>query len=267
MNRLNKSNLRIKNDPKTKAVLECDFKIKAIEEEDEGFFIFEGFASTFGNIDSDGDIIHKGAFLESLKKRMPVVLWQHNSREPIGMPISLEETDEGLFIRARLPKSDTFVSGRVIPQMKVGSVTKMSIGFFILEANEQKVEDDRWILNITKVDLREFSLVTFPANELADVTDFKSLKEVDDAKELRAYLSDELGLSIKERDTLISKVKSIFGSDESNETEQLQEDEHTSDEAISMEKLDAAILAIKGPQPDAINALDKAILEIKNNGK
>tara|TARA_R110000772_G_C13310322_1_gene440412 strand:- start:18263 stop:19060 length:798 start_codon:yes stop_codon:yes gene_type:complete len=265
MRRIKKSNQRIKNDPKTKSVLECDFKIKAIEEEDEGFFIFEGFASTFGNVDSDGDIIHKGAFLESLKKRMPVVLWQHNRQEPIGMPVTLEETDEGLFIRARLPKADTFVSGRVIPQMKVGSITKMSIGFFILEANEEKI-DDRWILNITKVDLLEFSLVTFPANDQADVTAFKSLKEVDDAKALRSYLTEELGLSIKERDTLISKVKSLFGSDGPEEIEHLQ-DEHTSDEAISMEKLDAAILAIKSPQPDVFSTLDKAILEIKKHGK
>ena len=78
MNRFNKSSLRVKNDPKTKSFLECDFKIKKIDEEDEGFFIFEGFASTFGNVDLDGDRMIQGAFKESLKNRMPVVLWQHN---------------------------------------------------------------------------------------------------------------------------------------------------------------------------------------------
>lgn len=248
---------RLKDGPKTKCLMECDFKIKQIDEEDEGFFIFEGFASTFGNIDHDSERMIQGAFKESLKKKMPVVLWQHNSREPIGMPIELKETDEGLFIKARLPKADTFVSGRVIPQMKVGSVTKMSIGFFILEANEEKT-DDRWILNITKVDLLEFSLVTFPANDLAEVTDMKCLKEIEDPKDLRSYLKEELGLNCKERSLLISKVKSLFGSDD------LEEDitEESSDEAFSLEKLDSAIEMIKGPKPTVNSIIEKAIQEI-----
>ena len=264
MNRLKKSSLRIKDLGKTKSRLEYDFEIKSIhdDEEDDKFFIFEGFASTFGNIDHDGDIMVRGAFKESLEKRMPVVLWQHNTREPIGMPIELKETDQGLFIRARLPKDDTFVTGRVIPQMKVGSVTKMSIGFFILDSEDELIEGRR-VTHIKKVELLEFSLVTFASNEQASVTGMKSLQEIDDAKALRSWLSEELGLSIKERDTLISKVKSFFGSDEPNLDD---ENENTPDEVFSMASMDLAIDSIKGPKPDVMSTLDKAILEIKNNG-
>lgn len=246
---------------RVKSHLEFDFEIKSLhdDEEDNEFFIFEGFASTFGNIDHDGDIMVHGAFTESLQKRMPVVLWQHDSREPIGMPTELTETAEGLFIKARLPKADTFVTGRVIPQMKVGSVTKMSIGFFILEANEEK-KDGRWILNITKVDLREFSLVTFPANDQASVTDMKCLKEIGDAKDLRSYLKTELGLSNNESKTLISKVKSFFGSDDLEE----EDTGESSDEAFSLETLDSAIKSIKGPQPTVTSTIEKAIQEIQN---
>lgn len=266
MNRFNKSSLRVKDGGKTKSRLEYDFEIKSLhdDEEDDEFFIFEGFASTFGNIDHGSDIMVFGAFKESIEKRMPIVLWQHNTREPIGMPIEIKETDQGLFIRARLPKADTFVTGRVIPQMKVGSVTKMSIGFFILDSEDEIIEGRR-ITHIKKVELLEFSLVTFAENEQASVTGMKSLQDVDDAKALRTYLTEEFGLSIKERNTLISKVKSLFGSDEPKDE---IETENTSDEGFSMESMDSAIKSIKGPEvkTDAMSTLDKAILEIKNNG-
>jgi len=258
---LDKTILRLKDDPRTKSHLEFDFAIKSLhdDEEDDEFFIFEGFASTFGNVDHDGEVMVRGAFTDSLAKRIPVVLWQHNTREPIGMPIEVRETDQGLFIKARLPKADTFVTGRVIPQMKVGSVTKMSIGFFILDSEDELVEGRR-ITHIKKVELFEFSLVTFPSNEQASVTGMKSLKEIEDPKDLRSYLKDELGLNCKERDLLISKVKSLFGSDDLKEGDT----EESSDEAFSLKKLDSAIEMIKGPQPTVNSKIEKAIQEIQN---
>ena len=114
------------------------FEVKQVldnDNDDDGFFRFEGMASTFGNLDLVDDIIEPGAFTESLKEILPVILWQHRSSEPIGMPEEIRETDEGLFIRARLPKDDTMVSGRVIPQVKVGSIRTMSIGFRIRESS------------------------------------------------------------------------------------------------------------------------------------
>ena len=59
-----------------------DFKVKALHDDDEDFFTFEGYASTFGNEDLGGDIVRPGAFQDSILdisrsgRHLPI-LWQH----------------------------------------------------------------------------------------------------------------------------------------------------------------------------------------------
>jgi len=179
--------------------IDVAFEIKALQDDDQDdkFFIFEGLASTFGNLDLVDDIVMPGAFKDSIEKQLPVILWQHNSNEPIGMPIEIRETIEGLFIKVRLPKEDVFVSGRVIPQLRIGSIKTMSIGFIVLE-KELDLEDPR-IRKIIKVDLKEVSLVTFPANPKAVITAIKTInvedvKNVTSRREFEKLLRDA-GLS------------------------------------------------------------------------
>lgn len=161
--------------------IDVAFEIKALHDsdEDDKFFIFEGLASTFGNLDLVGDIVMPGAFKESIKKQLPVVLWQHNSDEPIGMPIEIREVKEGLFIKVKLPKDDVFVSGRVMPQLRVGSIKRMSIGFHAIDFEI----DQKGIRKLFKVILEEVSLITFAANLSAIVTDVKSIN-VEDVKKI-----------------------------------------------------------------------------------
>lgn len=153
--------------------IDVPFEIKQFNEEDDDFFVFEGFASTFGNLDLVDDIVMRGAFVNSIEKQLPVVLWQHSSHEPIGITIKAEETSEGLFVRGQLPKDDTFVKGRVAPQMRIKSIKAMSIGFRIID-QELDLEDPR-IRRIKEVDLLEISLVTFPANPKAVITAVKTV--------------------------------------------------------------------------------------------
>lgn len=150
--------------------IDVNFEVKQIHEDDE-FFRFEGLASTFGNIDLVNDIVVRGAFVDSLASKTPVILWQHQSDIPLGMPEDIREIEEGLFLKAKLPKADTFVSGRVIPQIKVGSITTMSIGFRVVE----REFNEEGIRLLHKVDLLEVSLVTFAANPLAKVVGFKAV--------------------------------------------------------------------------------------------
>lgn len=151
------------------------FEVKQITE-DEEYFIFEGYASTFGNLDLGGDIVQPGAFRETIVDLMGAkqvgklpVLWQHDSTMPLGTYTEFREDSYGLFVKGRLPKSDTFVSGRVIPQMKAESVRKMSIGYSTLES-----ENSGSARLLQKLKLWEISLVTMPMNTMADVTGFKS---------------------------------------------------------------------------------------------
>ena len=149
--------------------LNLPFEIKSDHlEEDENFFFFKGFASTYGNIDLVDDRIERGAFKESLLVRRPKVFFEH--RETIGVSIEEIEMDKGLFVKAKLPKADTLVSGRVIPQMKIGSINTLSIGFRI---RDHRFEDH--IRVIEKADLFEYSPVTFAANPEAVITGMKAV--------------------------------------------------------------------------------------------
>ncbi len=172
---------------KIKKFVSLPFEIEKQLEEEEGVFTFEGFASTFGNEDLDSDIIDRGAFRESLAKRTPKLLWQHSMDEPLGVFTLVEERETGLFVKAKMPLEDTFVAGRVKPQIKIGSITSMSIGFFIVEATFNREDNIRMI---HEVELFEISLVSIPANPQAVITSFKrvdmynffkmSLKEQED---------------------------------------------------------------------------------------
>ena len=147
------------------------FEIKQMNDEDPNFFVFEGYASTFGNIDLGDDVVERGAFTKTLQERPKFkILWQHNMNEPIGVPVEAREDNVGLFLKARLPKEDSLVKGRIIPQIKVGSVDSMSIGFFIKD-----YEIKEGIRHLKEVDLFETSLVTMPMNPKANLTGFKAV--------------------------------------------------------------------------------------------
>lgn len=183
-----------------------DFKIKQDTENESDFFEFSGYAANFNNIDRGNDKIIKGAFKDSiknLKKRsVPVegtefealmpILWQHQHDKPVGSFVEMKEDDRGLFVRGIMPKSSSFVRDEVIPQMKVRSISDMSIGYRIEERSIDS--DDVWILE--KLELFETSLVTIPMNQEANITAFKSV-ELDDAQ--MAERSEEIAEDAKER--------------------------------------------------------------------
>lgn len=145
------------------------FEVKKVNE-DNNIFTFEGYASTFGNVDLGDDIIVRGAFSSSLANNSQVpILWQHQMIEPIGISIELYEDDKGLFVKGNLPKEDTLVSGRIIPQMKVGSIREMSIGYFTKDSDMEK-----GIRLLKEIELFEISLVTKAMNPQALVSGFKA---------------------------------------------------------------------------------------------
>lgn len=189
-------------------------EVKNLHEFDEDFFTFEGLASAFNRIDQVGHKILKGAFKKSILnleakakpipntefKRLLPVLWQHQESNTIGSFIEVKETSQGLFVKGILPRDDTFVSGRVIPQMKAGSVSDMSIGFLVGESNF--VDGVR---ELEEIKLLEISLVTIPMDDRAVVTEFKSSSHIQD-------------LPLAERDTpwdmkgAVERVKEFTGS-------------------------------------------------------
>lgn len=132
----------------------------------------EGYAAVFGNRDSYGDVIMPGAFARSLKERPDVkVLWQHDTEKPIGKQVAAFEDEFGLRAQGEL-SNIPLVTNEVVPLLEDGVVTGLSIGYDVVE-EEYNSDLGSWFLH--DIDLWEWSPVTFPANELAQVTGVKSL--------------------------------------------------------------------------------------------
>jgi HK97 family phage prohead protease len=155
-------------------VRDFDLDIKMTSLSDDG--VFEGYGSVFGgDPDSYGEIVAKGAFLESLAKlkalgRTVPVLWQHRSSEPIGIYEEIREDEHGLFVRGRLLIKDVARAAEAFALMKAGAVTGLSIGYWVVDATyDAKTE----IRLLKKLDLVEVSLVTFPAKDDARVESVK----------------------------------------------------------------------------------------------
>jgi len=158
-------------------VRDFSLSIKASDVADDGHF--SGYGSVFGGEpDSYGEIVAKGAFLESLaelktKGRIVPVLWQHRSAEPIGVYDLLEEDGHGLKVDGRLIIGDGTDKNPGVRQakeahalLKAGAVSGLSIGYWVRQAS---YDEKTGIRTLIKLDLVEVSLVTFPAKDDARV--------------------------------------------------------------------------------------------------
>jgi HK97 family phage prohead protease len=188
------------------------FKIKTDSITEEG--MFEGFASTFDtNPDSYGDVIEKGAFLETIKnggrnKTGIPILWQHHSDEPIGKWVKLEETDEGLKVVGKLTlgveKAD---EARLL--MKDDVIKALSIGFTTKRVEFQEEEGEDTIRILKEIELWEISPVTFPAKITALITDVKSIEDSRTERDLEKALKST-GLSKKVAQAVVATSKKLF---------------------------------------------------------
>ena len=175
------------------------------------------FPGHSGNVDYGDDVVIRGAFANSLAKNSRVpILWQHQMSEPLGKVLTMYEDDKGLYIKAKLPKEDTLVSGRIIPQMRIGSIQEMSIGFFT--KNYDIAKDGIRLLK--EIDLFEVSLVTKAMNSQALVTGFKSFETL---RDIEQTLKDN-GFSNTEAKTLISKIKEFSSKRDASQDNQRDAD-------------------------------------------
>jgi HK97 family phage prohead protease len=151
---------------------EFSFKADAINEDGT----FTGYASVFGTVDSYNEVVAPGAFVDSLKEiaasgdPLPA-LWQHRSGTPIGGYKTLKEDAKGLFAEGWLLKDDVVQAREAFALMKARVVKGMSIGYYVLESS---YNEKTGIRTLTKLELVEISIVTFPANPDAQIDAIKS---------------------------------------------------------------------------------------------
>lgn len=180
----------------------------------------EGYGSVFGVRDNYDDVIAKGAFSRSLKEHktagtMPAMLWQHSADHPIGIWTEMVEDDKGLRIKGQLAM-ETVKGKEAHALLKLGAINGLSIGFM---SKQWAYDRDTEVRTLTEIDLWEVSLVTFPANEKARVTNVKSADEMATPKDAEKVLRDA-GFSKSDATAFVSRVMRMgeVRSDSANST-------------------------------------------------
>lgn len=174
---------------------------------------FAGLGSVFGNVDSDNDVIERGAFKASLEQHAaagswPALLWQHDTAQPIGEWESIQETERGLEVAGQLwvngdPPDD--LAHRAWRYLRAKGRRGLSIGFRI---RQQRRDRTRGVRIIEAVELVEISIVTEPANPAARVDTVKEMKFLD-AQRAAARLAAARGAVALELQTVELKIRNV----------------------------------------------------------
>ena len=164
-----------------------------------------GYASTWiREPDSYGDVVAKGAFLDSIAqieaegKKLPL-LWNHDSydlKSFIGTVTDLEEDDHGLKFTATF--DDTEEAQRARQLASDGRLAKFSFAYDVIDQAEIELEDGRKANELRKLRIHEVSLVMYPANPDTSVIEVKSgrrnsAKDADAIREAITLLQGVLG--------------------------------------------------------------------------
>jgi hypothetical protein len=134
---------------------------------------FMGKASVYGVVDSYGDIVMPGAFTKSIQKKgnRIKVLAQHDAADVIGMA-TLSDSPDSLLASGKLVL-ELQSAKDMYTRLQNDLIDGISIGYVTDKASYDK----NGLRQIEEIDLWEISLVTFPANDYARVTDVKAALE------------------------------------------------------------------------------------------
>jgi hypothetical protein len=148
--------------------------------------IVTGYFSKFDNVDSDGDVIRKGAFAKTISENFSRIkhLMNHNVSQPLGKISFLKEDNYGLAYESQIGKHSLGVD--FIKMVESGLITEHSIGFITIKRNQLQ-DFDGYMKNptggwyeLTELMLMEGSSLTgWGANALTPLTGMKSEVDVD----------------------------------------------------------------------------------------
>lgn len=167
---------------------------------------FSGYGAVFGNVDQGGDLIQQGAFAGTLADwkqagKLPPMLLQHGGMGltdgdglPVGKWTKMGEDAHGLYAEGKLINMDTERGKSIYGALKEGVLDGLSIGYRVKEFSlRTKPEDPRRTLKA--VDLQELSIVTFPMNGKARISQVKSGASIETIRDFEQFLRDVGGYS------------------------------------------------------------------------
>lgn len=136
--------------------------------------IVTGYFSSFDNMDSDGDIIRKGAFTKTIKENFQRVrhLLDHDATKSVGKIQLLQEDSNGLYYES---KAGRHTLGRdFLLMVEDGLINEHSIGFVTIKQKNMGSYNE-----ISEVKLYEgSSLQGWGANEMTPITGMKNFETV-----------------------------------------------------------------------------------------
>lgn len=198
--------------------------------------IVTGYFSTWGYDsngmplpDSDGDVMQKGAFTNTVNMNGPMAanriwhLFNHDTGKPLNKPYVLKEDETGLYFETKFP--DTKLANDILTLYKEGAITEHSIGYNVIQSRN---ENNYNVLQ--EVRLWEGSSVLWGANQVTPTTGIKAEEYGLKASILNELLhdgnlSDETFLMIEK---MLQDIKDMFRAG-TTEPEQPETKEPTSD--------------------------------------
>lgn len=196
---------------------------------DDGYI--SGYCSVFGQVDTYDDTIEPYAYDSVVASgAKPLMFFNHSSYGvPIGVWDKLSVDARGLFIEGRLNLN--IKQGKdVYEALKFGSMNGLSVSIGMMDEDiDYDAEGIRHIKNVRE--LNEVSIVNFPADKNARISDIKSDK-INSIRDVEHSLC-EVGFSQTEAKGIISLVKTA-----------LTKEQRDADKAKAEEAIKAHIFSI-----------------------
>lgn len=213
---------------------------------------FTGYASVFGNKDSYGDVVVKGAFANTLaeweRKGVPIpLLWGHNTADPdfnLGEIVTAEEDEHGLKVHGRLDMESP-KSAQTYRLLKSGRVNQMSFAYGIVDGAyiQPEGEGKTWrdaFYELRELELYEVSIVPIGANQETEILAVKSVVGSLAAKAGRALSAkneDAIRGALGQAEEIVTALKGVLPDDDSSDADEEDQDQTSG----------------KEPPPDATN--------------
>lgn len=170
-------------------------KVQDIDEANKKVLIY---VSSFGNVDSDKDIIIPGSYQKTISERGPAsqkprIKHLRDHWDLIGKPMEMTEDQKGLLVLSQLSNS---TSGRdTIEDYKL-NLLEHSVGFEIVKSDKR---DEKGIQIIREIKLWEYSSVSWGANENTPLVEMKGANISEILTKINAKM-DRLSIALRKGD-------------------------------------------------------------------
>lgn len=177
------TNLEVKRAEPEVKVASVPLDAKALNEDGT----FEGYLSTFGNVDRGGDIVMPGAFRRTLAEQKLFeikLLRDHDTTKIVGEWVELREDERGLYGKGQLFSGEDDhvpLARETYTLLKRRALAAISIGYRTIKSVYDEKNSARQLID---VDLWEGSLIPFPMNKLATVDAVKGDLQITDVERI-----------------------------------------------------------------------------------